>query len=109
MDVVIIGAGPAGANLARLLAGRLDVMVIEAREITHLAPNDPVRKACGGLLAPDAQRMLVRLGLGIPKSVLVDPQVFGVEVTDLLQSLKQRYQRFYFNIIANGLTAGWFP
>lgn len=98
MDVVIIGAGPAGANLARLLAGRLDVMVIEAREITHPVPNDPVRKACGGLLAPDAQRMLVRLGLGIPKSVLVDPQVFGVEVTDLLQSLKQRYQRFYFNI-----------
>jgi flavin-dependent dehydrogenase len=98
MDVVIVGAGPAGSNLARLLAKRYSVMVIEARDITHPAPYDPVRKACGGLLAPDAQRMLARLSLGIPKDVLVDPQVFGVNVIDLKQQVTQNYQRFYFNI-----------
>lgn len=98
MDVVIIGAGPAGANLARLLAKHFSVMVIEARDITHPAPYDPVRKACGGLLAPDAQRMLARLNLGIPKEVLVDPQLFGVNVIDLNHRLTQVYQRFYFNI-----------
>ncbi len=98
MDIVIVGAGPAGSNLARLIASRYRVMIIEAREITHPAPSDPVRKACGGLLAPDAQRMLARLGLGIPKEVLVDPQVFGVNVIDLKTRLTQVYQRFYFNI-----------
>jgi geranylgeranyl diphosphate/geranylgeranyl-bacteriochlorophyllide a reductase len=98
MDVVIVGSGPAGANLARLVAAKYSVMVIEAREITISSPNDPVRKACGGLLAPDAQRMLARLRLGIPKEVLVDPQVFGVSVIDLKSRLNQVYQRFYFNI-----------
>ena len=98
MDVVIVGAGPAGANLARLIAKRFTVLIIEAREITHPAPHDPVRKACGGLLAPDAQRMLARLGLGIPKDVLVDPQLFGVNVIDFKYQLTQVYQRFYFNI-----------
>ena len=98
MDVVIVGAGPAGANLARLMGNAVRVLVIEAREITHAAPSDPVRKACGGLLAPDAQRMLHRLGLGIPKAVMVDPQVFAVQVTDLHRQLSRSYQRFYFNI-----------
>lgn len=98
MDVVIVGVGPAGANLARLIAKRYSILMIEARDITHPAPYDPVRKACGGLLAPDAQRMLARLSLGIPKDVLVDPQLFGVNVMDLKHRLTQVYQRFYFNI-----------
>ncbi len=34
---------------------------------------------CGGLLAPDAQKMLAKLGLGLPNEVIVGPQMFSVK------------------------------
>ncbi|HKK95992.1 MAG TPA: hypothetical protein VJ916_06755 [Anaerovoracaceae bacterium] len=45
-DIIIIGGGPAGSTLARLLDKKLSVLLINYNEKV---------KPCGGLLAPDAQ------------------------------------------------------
>jgi flavin-dependent dehydrogenase len=97
-DVVIIGAGPAGATLARLLAGRYKVLLVEKRQLTTAPKSDSSRKCCGGLLAPDAQGMLSKMGLGLPKSVLVDPQLFVVRAIDVQQKIERYYQRYYINM-----------
>ncbi|MFW6079845.1 MAG: NAD(P)/FAD-dependent oxidoreductase, partial [Gemmatimonadota bacterium] len=56
-DVVVIGAGPAGATAALHLAGRgRDVLLVDR----HAFPRD---KACGDGLIPDALRCLGRAGL----------------------------------------------
>jgi geranylgeranyl reductase family protein len=56
-DVIVVGAGPAGAACAQLLAraGRSVVMVD-----AHAFPRD---KVCGDGLIPDAHRALERLGV----------------------------------------------
>ncbi len=96
-DVAIIGAGPAGAMLARLIGRRYRVLLVEKRPL-----DGPERfalgKCCGGLLAPDAQGMLSRLGLGLPKSVLQDPQLFVVRAIDIPHRLERYYQRHYINM-----------
>ncbi|WP_158084403.1 FAD-binding protein [Marispirochaeta aestuarii] len=91
-DVVIVGGGPSGATLARLIDQSKSVLIIEKTD------EKSISKLCGGLIAPDAQRMLGKFGLFLPKKVLVDPQMFYVESYDLETKNKQRYQRFYLNI-----------
>lgn len=96
-DAAIVGAGPAGATLARLLAERgLDVAVIDRKK------SDPAdggfQKPCGGLLAEDAQRSLSRQGLALPKSVLADPQLFSVRTIDFYAERERVYRRFYVNM-----------
>jgi len=71
-DIAIIGAGPAGATLARLISDRYRVLLVDKRQQPGAAANDFSGKCCGGLLAPDAQGMLSKMGLGLPKRVLVD-------------------------------------
>jgi len=96
-DIAIIGAGPAGAMLARLIGRRYRVLLVERRPLD--GPEKPsLGKCCGGLLAPDAQGMLSRLGLGLPKSVLQDPQLFVVRAIDIPHRLERYYQRHYINM-----------
>lgn len=95
-DIVIIGAGPAGATLARLLDTRFKVMLIDKRDFNHA--HGGFKKCCGGLLAPDAQKMLAHLGLGIPKETLVGPQLFSVKTLDYDNVIEKHYQRHYINI-----------
>jgi flavin-dependent dehydrogenase len=97
-DVAIIGAGPAGATLARLIGDQYKVLLIEKRRLPDAAEEFSALKCCGGLLAPDAQMMLSKLGLGLPKSVLEDPQLFVVKSIDLRQGLQRYYQRHYINM-----------
>jgi geranylgeranyl reductase len=97
-DVAIIGAGPAGATLARLIAEKYRVLLIDKRQLIDLPEKLSSSKCCGGLLAPDAQRMLSRLGLGLPKSVLEEPQLFVVRAIDIQQGLEGYYQRHYINM-----------
>ncbi|MGN6710457.1 FAD-binding protein [Anaerocolumna jejuensis] len=97
-DIVIVGSGPAGANLARLIGNKYKVLLIDRRDLADENPKNQAIKCCGGLLAPDAQKMIARLGLGIPKDILVDPQLFAVRTIDLANNLEKLYQRFYFNI-----------
>lgn len=97
-DVAIIGGGPAGATLARLIGDRYKVLLIEPRRLTEDCEGFAALKCCGGLLAPDAQMMLSKLGLGLPKGVLEDPQLFVVKSIDLPQGLERYYQRHYINM-----------
>ena len=97
-DIAIIGAGPAGATLARLLADRYKVLLVDRRQLTTAPESDLSRKCCGGLLAPDAQGMLSKMGLGLPKIVLVDPQLFVVRAIDVQQKIERYYQRYYINM-----------
>ncbi len=91
-DLTIVGAGPAGSTLARLL-GKSDLRVLL---IDGSVPGKS--KPCGGLLAPDAQKALAGFDLSLPKSILVDPQIFSVKTIDLEADLVRYYSRFYVNM-----------
>ncbi|MGC9367775.1 MAG: FAD-binding protein [bacterium] len=97
-DIIIIGAGPAGSTLARLLGKVYNILLIDKRDLRENSSSRGNIKCCGGLLAPDAQKMLSKFGLGLPKSVLVDPQLFVVRAIDLEHNLERYYQRYYLNI-----------
>lgn len=91
-DVVIVGAGPAGANLARLVADSgLRILLIDGQ-------NAQRPKPCGGLLAPDAQTVLAQMDLTLPRDVLVDPQIFSVRTIDLVPKKSRFYSRRYLNM-----------
>lgn len=93
-DIAIVGAGPAGAVFARELGQvrpELKILLIDGQ-----SPDSA--KPCGGLLAPDAQKLLARFDLVLPKSVLEDPQIFAVETIDLGRKLVRYYQRHYLNM-----------
>lgn len=97
-DIVIVGAGPAGSNLARLIGDKYKVLLIDKRDMENTNPKNHLSKCCGGLLSPDAQKMIAKLDLGIPKDILVDPQLFAVRTIDLTNNLESLYQRFYYNM-----------
>ena len=97
-DVAIVGAGPAGATLARLIGAEYRVLLVDRRRLDVDPSDDMLRKPCGGLLAPAAQRELARQGLGVPRSVATGPQLFGVRTVDLAADLERLYQRFYLNV-----------
>ncbi|APM38325.1 FAD-binding protein [Clostridium kluyveri] len=100
-DIAIVGSGPAGANLARLIGDKYKVLLIDKRDLESDNPKNLANKCCGGLLAPDAQKIIAKLGLGIPKDILVNPQLFAVRTIDLTNNLERLYQRFYFNMDRN--------
>ncbi len=90
-DIVVVGAGPAGATFCREVAGDKKVLLVDGQ-------SEYTKKPCGGLLAPDAQKVLANFDLVLPKSVLVDPQIFSVKVIDLKTEKIRYYQRHYLNM-----------
>ncbi len=93
-DIVIVGLGPAGSTLARLLDSTFTIAVIDKKRTDGTGFHKP----CGGLLAIDAQKAISRFDLTLPKDVLVDPQIFAVRTIDLKTKLIRHYQRFYINL-----------
>ena len=47
-DVAIIGAGPAGATLARLIAPKYKVLLVEKRRLNDPTCYEQTGKCCGG-------------------------------------------------------------
>ncbi len=84
--------------MARLIADRYKLLLIDKRRLDSPQQSHSARKCCGGLLAPDAQGMLSKMGLGLPKSVLVDPQLFVVRAIDTGRHIERYYQRYYINM-----------
>jgi len=97
-DIVIVGAGPAGATLARLLGNKFKILIIDKRQLSDMDSKSNFEKCCGGLIAPDAQQMLAKFGLGIPQKILVGPQLFTVRTIDIKNNIEQYYQRHYINV-----------
>jgi len=97
-DIAIIGAGPAGATLARLLPPGYRTLLVDRRRLDRPFEPGTLAKPCGGLLAPAAQAELARQGLGVPEGVAIGPQLFAVRTLDLAVGLEQLYQRFYINV-----------
>ncbi|MBR3910366.1 MAG: FAD-binding protein [Anaerotignum sp.] len=93
-DIAIIGLGPAGSTLARLLSPKYKVIAIDKK----VFGDDGFQKPCGGLISGDAQKALASFDLTLPKDVLVDPQIFAVKTIDLKNRLIRHYQRFYINL-----------
>ncbi|MDC7220932.1 MAG: FAD-dependent monooxygenase [Spirochaetales bacterium] len=91
-DFLIVGGGPAGSTLARLIGKKYKVALLEQES------EEGNEKVCGGLIAPDAQKILGSFGLSLPGEVLVSPQMFYVESKDLQKANKARYQRHYLNV-----------
>ena len=90
-DIAVIGAGPAGANFARLIdTARYRILLIDGSE-----GHD---KVCGGLLSPDAQDLLAAYDIAIPNHVLSSPQLFSVRVLDLEHPQTRHYRRSYMNV-----------
>lgn len=96
-DIVIIGGGPSGSNLARLIdKNKYKVLVIEKRNMNEL---DYIKnKVCGGLLSDDSQKILAKLNISIPKDILVNNQYFYVEAMDLDNELEAKYDKRYLNM-----------
>lgn len=90
-DIAIIGLGPAGATLSRLLSKEYKVLALDRKK-------EERGKCCGGLLSPDSQKILASFNLCLPKDVLVNPQIFSVRTIDLDNNLERYYQRFYLNM-----------
>lgn len=97
-DIIIVGAGPSGATLARLIGKSYRVLLLDKRQLIDISLRKTFEKCCGGLIAPDAQHMLATLGLGVPKEVLTGPQLFTVRTIDIQNSIERYYQRHYINI-----------
>lgn len=93
-DIAIIGAGPAGATLARELA----LGVPEYKILLIDGGDDRRGKVCGGLLSPDAQKIMASFNITLPRSVLSEDQIFSVETLDVEKRLSVRYQRSYINM-----------
>ena len=95
-DVAVIGAGPAGARCARLLAGA-------GRKVCIFEARSPDRaKLCGGLLNRRAQRFVQELG-GLPGEVRVGAltpalEFPALEYHDLDNRIRARYAPGYRNI-----------
>jgi len=94
-DIAIIGLGPAGSTLARLLSPNFLCIALDQKEETG---DIGFHKPCGGLLAPDAQKMMAEMGLNLEKEILVDPQIFSVRTVDLDSGSTRYYQRNYVNM-----------
>ncbi|WP_392552988.1 FAD-binding protein [Orbus wheelerorum] len=93
-DIAIIGLGPAGATLARLLKSEFKVVALDKKQDCG---SDGFNKPCGGLLATDSQRSFIRFNLNLPTDILTDPQIFSVKTLDLQTNLIRNYQRTYIN------------
>lgn len=95
-DIVIVGSGPAGSTFAARLPKKYKILLLDKRQLDQ--EEGRIEKCCGGLIAPDAQHMLAKMGKGIPKNILTGPQIFTVKTLDFDNNLERYYQRHYINV-----------
>lgn len=88
-DVVVVGSGPASAAFLYEVADSYSVAVISKKAF---------RKVCGGLLSPTSIKVLSDMGLTIPKSLYVTPELHVIRTIDLRDGLVRYYPRSYANI-----------
>lgn len=90
-DIIIIGAGPAGASFARLVDS-------EKYKVLLLDGSLGGEKVCGGLLSASTQDVLARYNISLPNDILATPQLFNVKTVDLRDGYTRYYKRGYINV-----------
>ena len=93
-DIAVIGLGPAGSTFCSCIDKRFSVIAIDKK----CDSDKSFKKPCGGLLAPDAQKILAHMQLNLPKDILVDPQIFSVRTICLDSDITRHYRRMYINV-----------
>ncbi len=93
-DVIVVGGGPAGATFARLAGKFARILLIDGAPLRFGDKGKP----CGGLLAPDAQKVLRKSGLSVPEDVLTEPQIDFVKTIDCKSGIIRNYKRTYINV-----------
>lgn len=88
-DAVVIGSGPATAAFLYSVSDKFDVAFISKKSS---------RKVCGGLLSPSAVKALAKMGLEVPESVRVKPEIKVIRTMDLSDGFTRYYPRNYMNI-----------
>lgn len=96
-DIAIIGAGPAGAMLARLVGARYRVLLLDHRALDAPPVEGRPGKCCGGLISGNAQQALAELGVSVPPSVMTRAQPADVLVCDLDNGIRHSFPRPYIN------------
>ena len=90
-DALVVGAGASGCAAAMAMPPGAKALLIDRG-------SPDAGRCCGGLLAPDAQRALARVGLALPERVLITPQLRAVHVRDVESRAEQTYSRNYVNV-----------
>ncbi len=93
-DIAVIGLGPAGCTFCATIDKKYSVIALDKKNDTPTS----FQKPCGGLLAPDAQKILSHMDVNLPKDVLVDPQIFSVKTVCLDSGEIRNYRRVYINL-----------
>jgi flavin-dependent dehydrogenase len=93
-DIAVIGLGPAGSTFCSCIDKHFSVIAIDKKNNSE----GSFKKPCGGLLAPDAQKILAHMQLNLPKDILVDPQIFSVRTICLDSDITRHYRRMYVNV-----------
>ena len=96
-DIIIVGAGPAGATLARLLPQSYRTLILDKKPLGSQFTKKEM-KCCGGLLSESAQKVMAEMGLNMPTDILIEPQTFALKVMDLGYPTERSYQKHYFNM-----------
>ncbi|MHA1299389.1 MAG: NAD(P)/FAD-dependent oxidoreductase [Candidatus Helarchaeota archaeon] len=92
-DVVIVGGGPAGAIAAKKLAdAKKSVLLIEKKTL-------PRHKICSGLISKEAQNILKKEGIPIPKAICVRPRLDkGVKIQKTINSEFFKVPDRFYNV-----------
>lgn len=93
-DIIVIGGGPAGATFAANAPKKYKVLLIDGHKIKYKGNGKP----CGGLISPDAQKLLKQLGYEIPAEILTDPQIPLVKTIDIDSRVTLDCARNYINV-----------
>lgn len=92
-DVAVIGLGPAGSVFAKTLSSDFKVIAIDKK-----GADSDFKKTCGGLLSPDAQKLLKKLDIFLSDSVILNRQFPSVKTFALDSRNVKSYSRDYINI-----------
>ena len=88
-DITIIGAGPAGCVVARLLGKKYKVLLVDYKSL-------PRKKACGGLLVKQSLEELKKFSKEQP--FLTSPNPLDIEYVDLDNNFRNIVKKSFFNI-----------
>ncbi|MFV0626939.1 MAG: hypothetical protein ACK5N8_06300 [Alphaproteobacteria bacterium] len=98
-DIAIIGAGPAGSMLTRFIQHKeYSVAIIDVRKLDEAYVGKGVIKSCGGMLAPDAQKLLRKYDIAVPQEIIDEIQPKFVRTIDVCSGIRRNYKRNYINM-----------